>query len=66
MDPRIQELIDAGMTFPSGVTDDMIARVNSIPNDQWAQFVEGVRATSTPDMPVVLQFIAFQTRNARE
>jgi len=70
MDPRIQQLIDAGMQFPSGVTDDMIERVNSISNDppefQWDQFVASVQTACANQEPIVLQFIAFQTRNAVE
>lgn len=66
MDPRIQELMDAGMEFPSGVTQEMVDRVNSIPASQWDDFVAGVKASNTPSTPPVLQYIAFQTRNGDE
>jgi hypothetical protein len=67
MDPRIQELMDAGMQFPSGVTQDMVDRINSIPAGQpWTDFVAGVKAASNPAAPPALQFIAFQTRNGEE
>ena len=67
MDPRIQELMDAGMQFPSGVTADMVKRVNSIPAGQpWDDFVAGVKAANTPTTPPALQYIAFQTRNGDE
>jgi hypothetical protein len=66
MNPRIQELIAAGMQFPNGVTQDMELRVNSIPDTEWPQFVEGVRITCTPSTPVVLQYVAFQFRTSHE
>ena len=67
MDPRIQQLMDAGMEFPSGVTQEMVDRVNSIPAGlAWDDFLAGVRAANTPSIPPVLQYIAFQTRNGDE
>jgi hypothetical protein len=67
IDPRIQELMNAGMQFPSGVTVDMVNRVNSIPaGKEWDDFVAGVKAANNPTTPPALQYIAFQTRNGEE
>jgi hypothetical protein len=68
MDPRIQALMDAGMEFPSGVTQDMIDRVNAIPAADWPAFLAGVSIADggNPPSSPVLQYIAFQFRNGQE